>query len=335
MDWNYRIEILQKWGAVIKQKDWSESYHDVLRSNTWFTEQNIELALTGVCRYLDPDQLDRWYKSYHPKTRNTRTVGLILAGNIPLVGIHDFICLVAAGYRAKIKMSSQDHLLLPLLYHELVNIEPKVGEYFSFTNSVSVDEIDAIIATGSENTSRYIKYYYQGIPQIVRSNRTSVAVITGEESSDQLSALGADIFSYFGKGCRNVSKVWVPLQYDFTKFISSNRRFAYLLHHSKYRSNYNYQKALFSTQAKKFIDTGYSLFYQSTELVSPLSVVFFGFYKTLKQLDQMISQEGGKIQCIASSEGWYEQSFPFGNLQKPDIWDYADNVDTMKFLLNL
>jgi hypothetical protein len=335
MDWNHRIEMLKQWGAVIKQKDWSSVYDDIQRSNPWFTVQSIELGLSGVCRYLDPPKLDQWSESYHLKTSNSRTVGLILAGNIPLVGIHDFICLVAAGHGAKIKMSSQDLLLLPLLYQELVNIEPLMEGLFTFTDMVPVDEIDAIVATGSDNTSRYIKYYYQGVPQIVRSNRTSIAVIRGDESSCQLSKLGTDIFSYFGKGCRNISKVWVPPNYDFTKFISSNQRFVELLKHSKYQSNYSYQRALFSTQGKKFIDTGYSFFYQSKEIVSPLSVVFFDSYNNPDQLNEMMLLDGEKIQCIASANGWYDLSYPFGSLQKPDIWDYADNIDTMEFLLEL
>ncbi len=335
MDRNHRIETLKLWGAAIKQKDWSTFYDAIQRSNPWFNVDSVELALSGVCRYLDPSKLDQWSQSYQLKTGNTGTVGLILAGNIPLVGIHDFICLVAAGNRAKIKLSSQDQILLPLLYQELVNIEPRIKEFFSFTNKISVGEIDAIISTGSDNTSRYIKFYYQDIPQIIRSNRTSVAVIKGDENSDQLTELGADMFSYFGKGCRNISKIWVPPSYDFTKYISNNRRFTKLLKNSKYNSNYNYQRALYRTQGMEYIDTGYSLFYQSKEVVSPLSVVFYDFYHNLDQLNAMISLEKEKTQCIASAEGWFGQSYPFGSLQKPDIWDYADNLDTMTFLLKL
>ncbi len=335
MDWNHRIETLKLWGTAICHKDWSSFYDDIQKSNPWFTVQSIELALSGVCRYLNSSKLDRWSGSYHPNTGNTSTVGLIMAGNIPLVGIHDFICVVAAGYRVKIKMSSQDQVLLPLLYQELVNIEPRLEQFFAFTNNLPVGQIDAIVATGSDNTSRYIKYYYPGIPQIIRSNRTSLAVIKGDENSDQLSELGTDIFSYFGKGCRNVSKVWVPPRYDFTKFISENLRFSELLKHPRYGSNYNYQRALYRTQGKEYIDTGYSLFYRSQEVVSPLSVVFYDFYNNLDHLKTMISLEGEKIQCISSAEGWFGQSYPFGSLQKPDLWDYADNIDTMDFLLKL
>jgi len=335
MDWNSRIEILKRWGTVLRHKNWSGIYDDIQRSNPWFTRQDIEMSLIGVCKYLDPLKLNQWSKAYTPNTSSTRTVGLILAGNIPLVGIHDFICLIAVGIRAKIKMSSQDSILLPFLFQELLNIEPRIRGLFTFVDGFSVGEIDAIIATGSDNTSRYIKFHYPGVPQIIRNNRTSIAVIRGDENSDQLLALGTDIFSHFGKGCRNVSKVWIPPDYDFSRLISSNRRFSEMLQHPKYKSNYTYQRALCNTQGKKIIDTGYSLFYQSQALVSPLSVVFYEVYTSRKQLAEAISRAGISVQCIASVDGWFDQSLPFGTLQKPDLWDYADNIDTMEFLLKL
>jgi len=335
MELSHRIEILKQWGTTIKRRDWSVFYADIQYSNPWFTIPDVEMALSGVCRYLESANLSKWAASYELEHSITKVVGLILAGNIPLVGIHDFICIIASGYEAKIKLSTLDQVLLPLLFKELIKLEPEFEKRIQFKEKILAAEIEAIIATGSDNTSRYLQYNYQNVPQIIRKNRSSIGIIKGDENEQQLIDLGTDIFSYFGKGCRNVSKLLVPKHYDFTEFVSKSQNYRNLLQHHKYRSNYKYGKALYYTEGKDFTDAGYYLLCRDQGMVSPLSVVFYDYYDNQVHLEQLVALSEEKIQCISSAEGWYPQSHAFGDLQKPDLWDYADGIDTMEFLISL
>ena len=336
MESNYRKLLLKQWGRVIERKDWSEFYPAIESSNPWFTIPAIELALSGVCRYLSGSNIDKWTNTYNlPKTSNRSIVGLIMAGNLPLVGIHDLICLIMAGCKAMIKMSSQDQVLLPLLFEELLRLEPDFEKLITFTSDISPSELDAIITTGSDNTAKYIQHYYAGVPQIIRSNRTSLAIIRGDESGIQLANLGTDIFSYYGRGCRNVSKIMVPPGYDFDEFVSNNQTLNHLKNHKNYSNNYHYQKALFNTKNSEYFDTGFCLLSRNQQLVSPLAVVYYDYYENPDQLSNIISLSSNKIQAIASADGWFNSSYNFGQLQLPDLWDYSDNIDTMNFLLEL
>jgi hypothetical protein len=335
MESSHRIEILKQWGASINRKDWSAYYHDIQHSNPWFTIPDVEMALSGVCKYLESANLDKWVGAYELEYSINKVVGLILAGNIPLVGFHDFVCIIASGYQAKIKLSTLDQVLLPLLFEELLKLEPEFEKQIQFKEKIFPTEIEAIIATGSDNTSRYLQYHYRDVPRIIRKNRSSIGIIRGDENHHQLINLWADMFSYFGKGCRNVSKILVPKHYDFSELISKRQSFRNLLKHKKYRSNYNYRKALYSTEGIDFTDAGYYLLCQDPGIVSPLSVVFYDYYDDLVHLEQLVGLSKEKIQCISSAEGWFPQSYPFGDLQKPNLWDYSDGVDTMDFLIKL
>jgi hypothetical protein len=288
-----------------------------------------------VRKYLDAPNLDQWFDQYPERTGKPKNIGLIMAGNLPLVGLHDLICVFASGHNATVKLSSQDIVLIPLLCNIMISKNFEIQSKIVFVEDLDDSRIDGLIATGSDNTSRYIKYKFSEIPQIIRSNRSSVAILTGNETSQQLSKLGDDMLIYFGRGCRNVSKVYVPEQYRFDEFINSNRRFNSLNRHSKYFNNYLYQKALFSTREIDFIDTGYLLITRHHSVVAPLSVVYFETYKDTEHLNYLITQNSQKTQCIASAEQWYQGSYDFGSLQFPDLWDYADNIDTMQFLLDI
>lgn len=293
------------------------------------------MALSGVCRYLEDASLDKWATTYKLEHSRNKVVGLILAGNIPLVGIHDFICIIASGYQAKIKLSNLDQILLPILFQQLLNIEPEFEKQVQFKEKILPTEIDALIATGGDNTSRYLQFHYRDVARIIRKNRSSIGIIRGEENEYQFKYLVADIFSYFGKGCRNVSKLLVPKHYDFTEFISKSQDYRSLLKHKKYRRNYKYSKALYYTGRKDFTDAGYYLLCRDQGIVSPLSIVFYDYYNDQDHLKQIVGLSKEKIQCISSAEGWFPQSYPFGDLQKPSLWDYSDGIDTMEFLIKL
>ena len=335
MDRSDRIQTLKQWGQLITATDWSSHYDDITRANPWFTDDDISSAIQGINKFLDASNLNQWLARYPEMTDKSKNIGIVMAGNLPLVGFHDLLCVFVSGHNAKVKLSSQDSILLPLFYHGLVSIVPKVQQRIEFVAHLHPSTIDALIATGSDNTARYIRHKYSKMPRIIRSNRSSVAVLTGKESKAQLSGLGEDILMYFGKGCRNVSKLFVPDRFNFDEMIASNRRFESLLDHEKYSNNYRYQKALFRTRGIDFIDTGYLLITENRSTVSPLAVVYFETYRDPDHLEYIVNQNQQKIQCIASAKQWYPSSFDFGTLQYPDLWDYADNIDTMKFLETL
>ncbi|GJM29748.1 MAG: acyl-CoA reductase [Cyclobacteriaceae bacterium] len=332
---NKRVEILAHWGEIIRSKDWSQLYQSILKSNPWFTKESVNLALSGLNRYLELENLTRWSSAYRLAGRGPKVVGMVMAGNIPLVGIHDLLCCYLSGHHAVVKTSSQDNILVHELWKELAKLDPQVEQQIRFVSKILPKKIDAIIVTGSDNTSRYFKYQFQGIPCIFRSNRTSVAVISGNESNKELESLGQDIYSYFGRGCRNVSKLMVPEGYHFDLLISSQDKYRYLLKTSKYFDNYCYQKALNTVRGDDFLDTGFSLFLENPTLTSPLSVIHYQPYQKLEKLTSLLSENHQKIQCVASAGGWFKPSYLFGSLQQPDLWDYADNLDTMEFLLGL
>jgi hypothetical protein len=333
--WNGRIKSLEHWGKMIESKHWRPIFSKVTATNPWFTLDNLELAFQGLQRYLDPVKLTRWLEDYPNHTSSRKTIGLIMAGNIPLVGIHDFICCYLCGHHVVIKPSSQDNLLMTALIDLLRVADASAECHLTVTNDLSHINIDAIIATGSDNTNRYFKYQFGDIPGIIRHNRSSVGIIRGDETRQQLQALGLDVLSYFGRGCRNISKLLVPEQYDFGEFISNNQTYQSLLDNPKYFNNYSHQKALNLVQQTNHIDGEYLVLMENESLVSPLATLYFQYYTDPSHLRDIIGRQQRKIQCIASAGGWYPQSFDFGSLQSPELWDYADGVDTLAFLLSL
>jgi hypothetical protein len=331
---DYRISALKAWAKEISSIDLEPYLSSIEEANPWFTAENIDWAIRGVLRYLKEDHLDEWKLRYTNYSSTQKIIGVIMAGNLPLVGIHDFICVFASGHQIRMKLSHQDQLLLPLLLDKL-DPEYQQKGIIQIVQELHPNDIDAIIATGSDNTTRYIKYHFGSIPSIIRGNRSSIAILNGRETQEQLSSLGNDVFTYFGRGCRSVSKLMVPVDYDLHEFSSCNRRFQELNKHQKYFNNYRYQKSLLGTENKDFIDAGYTLLVRNESVVSPLGVIHYQEYKDLEQLDVLISLQQDKIQCIASAEQWYQNSLDFGTLQEPNLWDYSDNLDTMKFLCSL
>ncbi|GGH19551.1 acyl-CoA reductase [Mucilaginibacter phyllosphaerae] len=303
--------------------------------NAWFTPQSVMNAVKATGGMLNKPDLQLWLNRYNLAGHGHKKVGLVLAGNIPLVGFHDVLCVLATGNHALIKASSQDSRLITYVLNKLVQIDASYADKFSFVERL--ENFDAIIATGSNNTSRYFEYYFGKVPNIIRKNRNSIALLTGDETADQLAALGNDIFDYFGLGCRNVSKLLVPDGYIFNFFFESIEHFAPIIHHHKYNNNYDYNKSIYLVNRDEHLDNGFLMLKQDTRLTSPLAVLFYDTYTSLQQAEAYLLQQTENLQCIVTNTPLKtnNQVVAFGQSQHPQLWDYADGVDTMDFLSNL
>lgn len=303
--------------------------------NNWFTPANVRLSLDAIeSQYLDETKLTAWADRY-PEPAQSRKIGVVMAGNIPAVGFHDALCVLVSGHVLLAKMSSDDPLLIRALLAQLTEIEPEFAPYIRFVERLN--ESDAYIATGSDNTARYFHYYFAKKPNIIRKNRTSVAVLTGNETANELRALGGDILQYFGLGCRNVSKVFVPAGYDFTGFYQAIEEMAPdYLHHHKYFNNYEYNKSIYLVNRVAHFDNGFLLATESEGLVSPISVLHYQTYDSAAELEALLDASAEKIQCVvARPDQPLPGALPFGTAQAPGLSDYADGIDTMEFLAHL
>ncbi len=336
---NQRINAFTKLGQYIinnlQEEEIEEWIADANSKNNWFTVQNVHNSLLAIAtQYLNADSLRQWATEYS-EPQNIKKVGVVMAGNIPAVGFHDALCVLVSGHILLAKPASDDYVLIRHLLNKLVEIEPQFAGSIYFVDRLN--DADAYIATGSDNTARYFEYYFSKKPNIIRKNRTSVAVLNGSESTEELAALGEDIFQYYGLGCRNVSKLFVPVGYDFTKFYEAIDSFASVgLHHHKYFNNYEYNKSILLVNRVMHFDNGFLLLNESESLVSPISVVHFEYYNTPEEVATKLATTAEKIQCVvANEEMGLNNSVAFGAAQKPGISDYADNIDTMAFLSQL
>jgi hypothetical protein len=307
-------------------------YDRVQAENPWFTTPNLDLAFRGIQKFLTPEKLHELVSGYTFKSE-PKKVGVAMAGNIPLVGFHDLLCVLLSGHSIVIKPSSQDSVLIRFIKDQLIDIEPAFAEKIFIEERLN--HVDALIATGSDNTARYFEYYFRKIPHIIRKNRSSCAILVGEEPAEELSALGNDVFSYFGLGCRNVSKLFVPADYKFDGMFRSWENFSSIIHHHKYANNYDYRKSIYLVNRDPFFDNGFVLITENKALVSPISVLFFEYYEDQKDLHQKMEEQKDKIQCIVSAQGWWPGSVGFGQAQFPDVADFADGVNTLAFLQSL
>lgn len=301
--------------------------------NAWFTHENIVFSFKSWSDSLTKHNLEQWTKSYQFNDKQPKTVGLIMAGNIPLVGFHDFISVLITGNKALVKLSSNDQKLLPILAEYLQKIAPEFENYVTFTES-KLEHFEAVIATGSNNSARYFDYYFGKYPHIIRKNRNSVAVLTGEETEEELELLGEDIFRYFGLGCRNVSKIFIPRNYDFNLIFKAIYPYQNLLAYKKYSNNYDYNKAVYLMSLFKIYDNGFLILKEDNSYASPIASLFYEYYDNLAQLNDQLKTNQDQIQCIVGHSS-IPNSIPFGTTQKPNLWDYADRVDTIDFLLKL
>lgn len=301
--------------------------------NGWFTDENLQFACQCWSETLLEKNLKKWLSGYTINDSSGLTVALIMAGNIPLVGFHDFISVLITGHKALIKLSSSDKYLLPFLAKYLIAVEQGFEDYIIFTDEKLTD-FNAVITTGSNNTARYFNYYFGKYPNIIRKNRNSVAVLTGNETQTQLEGLADDIFRYFGLGCRNVSKLYVPEGYNFDSFFNAMFKWKQVINQNKYMNNYDYNKTVYLMSNIKLLDNEFLLLKEDINLSSPISVIYYETYNTITRVDKKISKESESIQCIVA-EANIKNEIGFGNTQKPQIWDYADGINTIDFLLKL
>ncbi|SHJ61648.1 Acyl-CoA reductase (LuxC) [Reichenbachiella agariperforans] len=296
--------------------------------NSWFTEESVDFALQGIQSFLEQSSLEKWVSSYDLSHTRAKRVGVIAAGNIPLVGFHDMLSVLIAGHHLLIKPSSQDTFLVTYIIAELVKLDPRVDAYISVVERLN--DAEAYIATGSDNTARYFKHYFKDKPNVIRANRTSLAVITGKETQTELEALGEDVFRYYGLGCRNVSKILVPKGYELPQLLDAFAGYAAVGDHHKYRNNYDYNKSIYLVNREPHLDNEFLLVRESEELVSPISVLYYQYYESHAELERYLQAHESKIQCVVGQE-----YIPFGQAQLPSLEDYADGVDTMAFLSRL
>jgi len=297
--------------------------------NGWFTKENVKKSLVAIGELLTLDNLNKWISSYTISGKTPKKVGVIMAGNIPLVGFHDFLSVILSGNKAVCKLSSDDNTLLPALATHLINFEPSLKEQIEFTAG-KIGEIDAIIATGSDNSMKYFEQYFGHLPHIFRKNRTSLAVLSGKESKKDLSLLGKDIFQYFGLGCRNVSHLLLPEKFNTDLFFEAIVDYHEIVNHHKYANNYDYNKAVYLMNKSELLDNNFVLLRKTEELFSPLGMVNYHFYENKKEVEDYITLHKEKIQVVVG-----EDYTPFGDAQNPTLSDYADGIDTMDWLTNL
>lgn len=308
------------------------AFYSAESTNAWFTAENIKKSILSFAEMLNEADLAIWFKSVKFSTA-PKKVGLILAGNIPLVGLHDVLSVLATGNIALIKLSSADDKLVKAVIAELVKIEPAFEDKIEYVERLK--DFDAVIATGSNNSSRYFDYYFSKVPNIIRKNRNSVAVLDGSESFGDIQNLGNDIFDYFGLGCRNVSKIYFPKGYDIANFYEGIESFQPIINHFKYNNNYDYNKSIYLVNAAKHFDNGFLLLKEDESLTSPLAVLFYEEYEQLQALEDKLKNQSENIQCVISKSPLSLNTFGFGQSQHPKLWDYADNVNTVEFLNNL
>ena len=308
------------------------AFYSAESTNAWFTAENIKKSILSFAEMLNEADLAIWFESVKFSTA-PKKIGLILAGNIPLVGLHDVLSVLATGNIALIKLSSADDKLIKAVIAELVKIEPAFEHKIEYVERLK--DFDAVIATGSNNSSRYFDYYFSKVPNIIRKNRNSVAVLDGSESFEDIQKLGADIFDYFGLGCRNVSKIYFPKGYDIANFYEGIESFQPIINHFKYNNNYDYNKSIYLVNAAKHFDNGFLLLKEDEHLTSPLAVLFYEEYDQLQALEDKLKNQSENIQCVISKSPLSLNTFGFGQSQHPKLWDYADNVNTIEFLNEL
>lgn len=333
-----RIAALAQLGQRLKQED--EYLEAVMKrsafNNPWFTLDSQRLAILAIAeQFLDAQVLENWLNDYDfPERTTPKTIGLVMAGNIPLVGFHDFLCVFAAGHQAQVKLSEKDPWLLPHLLNRMVESDPAVMDYVSFVERLS--HFDAVIATGSNNSARYFEAYFGKYPHIIRQNRNGVAVLTGKESAMDLWALGQDVFQFFGLGCRNVSKLYVPQEYDFNPLLETLHEYNSIVLNNRYKNNFDYQYALMLLNKVEFKANGCILLIENRAIASPIACLHYEYYEDIASLEKLLQQNKAAIQCVVTAADLpHMPTVPFGQAQQPSISDYADGVDTMLFLKSL
>jgi hypothetical protein len=314
-----------------KQTPWQLVLRQAIFANQWFTPESIIKSLHGIQHMLQPEKIENWLNKYSSLNWNQdKRIGIIMAGNIPMVGFHDLLCVLVSGNIAVVKLSQQDTILMKAVIDELMIANPEWKNKIEIVERLN--KIDKVIATGSNNSSGYFNYYFSKYPHIIRKNRNGIAVLNGNETKDDLQKLGDDIFTYFGLGCRNVTKVYVPRDYIFDNLFEALLPYADFANHNKFINNYDYHRAILLLNNDLFLTNNFLIIREGKSFASPVSVLNFEYYEDVNDLAIELHLQREKIQCIVSNEKIFN-SIPFGTTQQPAIDDYADGVDTMAFLL--
>lgn len=326
--------LVQLGELLSKTEQFNDIFDKAEQQNSWFTRANVTFAFKSWSEALNKNNVQQWLSQYQlPQTTSPKKILIIMAGNLPLVGFHDLLCVLVAGHKAIVKLSSDDGVLLPYLITEIRTFAPEWAEAVAFTDD-KVTEFDAVIATGSDNTARYFEYYFGKKPHIIRKNRHSVAVLTGEETPEELQNLGKDIFLYYGLGCRSVSKLFVPQGYDFDLLFQAIYPYKDIIEEQKYANNYDYNKAVYLMSLYKLLENGFLLLKEDEHYGSPIATLFYEYYTNKEVLKKKLATDREKIQCVVG-HNFIDGEIPFGQTQSPKLWDYADGVNILTFLLNL
>ena len=326
-----RIHVFDKLGDYLKNDIFQEKKEDLRLSeltNPWFTEQNIKISINYWSEMLSEEMLYAWLNPYKLKEVIVpKKVLVIMAGNIPLVGFHDFLSVLILGHEVVVKMSKSDNILLKVLIEKLVNISFEMKEKITFIKDLKSRNFDAVIATGSDNSAQHFEYYFKNVKKIIRKNRRSIAILDGNESNIQLKGLADDVFRYFGLGCRNVSKLFLPKAYNLDKLFNVFFSYSNIIDHKKYANNYDYNKAIFLMGKNKLVENGFLLMKEEKSLFSPVAMLYYEYYDDFASVKHFIDEHSDQLQCVISNN-----EVPFGMAQRPNLWDYADRVDTIDFL---
>jgi hypothetical protein len=331
MNLSERKELLVRLGTYVQAKDeeWQQAKHKAYLENHWFVPEFTELSVNNIAQnFLQPHQLEQLITQYKlGENTAPKKVGIVMAGNIPLVGFHDVLCVFLSGHYAMIKPSSKDEVLIKHLVKKMREWNAEVSQYIIISEMIK--NCNAYIATGSNNSSRYFEYYFAKYPSIIRKNRTSVAILSGRESKEELEKLADDVYQYFGLGCRNVTKIFVPRGYDFIPLLDAFKKYDHLADHHKYKNNYDYNLAIHILNNQYYMTNGSILLVENESPFSPISQLHYQFYEDATAVREQLKADQN-IQCIVS-----KNDIGFGGAQCPDVCDYADGVDTMAFLKSL
>ena len=329
------INNLVRLGELLsKTEQFNDIFEKAEQQNSWFTRANVIFAFKSWSDALSENNVKQWLSQYQlPQTTSSKKILIIMAGNLPLVGLHDLLCVLVTGHKAIVKLSSNDCVLLPYLITQMKTFAPEWTEAVTLTDD-KVTEYDAVIATGSDNTARYFEYYFGKKPHIIRKNRHSVAVLTGKETPEELFALGKDIFLYYGLGCRSISKLFVPKGYDFNLLFQAIYPYKDIIQEQKYANNYDYNKAVYLMSLFQLLENGFLLLKEDEHYGSPIATLFYEYYTNVDSLKEKLTTDAEKIQCVVA-HNFTTEEVAFGETQTPQLWDYADGVDTLNFLLKL
>ncbi len=326
-----RIDLMEKLGNYLMQdtEKMKAVKQKAFEKNKWFTVEFINVALKNISeQFLNRDKLENWVKYYHLDNNvKPKKVGIVMAGNIPLVGFHDFLGVFISGHKQSIKLSEKDNVLLTYIIEKLIGWNSEIATVVEVVGLLK--NCDAYVATGNNNSARYFEYYFGKYPSVLRKNKTSIAILTGEETIEQLDLLAGDVHIFFGLGCRNVAKIFVPEDYHFVPLLNAFKKYAYFVDHTKYKNNYDYNLALLIMNNKLYMTNESIILYEEENIFSPVSQLNYSFYNDkIALLNDLKKNEN--IQCIVG-----EKSISFGTAQKPGLFDYADGIDTMEFLLGV